>query len=381
MAGHDPISPARVLTPLLPELPLRQQGRAAVLAVVDAVSAAREPAAVGQRLLAVLQEVLPSAAAGVVLACRGEPPLAARAIDPPSAEQLAGALPTESARPACLELDGIALNAAARRHLQSAGYRGLLALPLVAGADYVGSALLLLPAHYRLTPALSETLAAMAGSAALALAAAFERQTLASAGERLAAERDVARRQLAAERRVRREAEALARAARDRLETRSGVDMVSGLTSGRHFHFLLEVEVERSRRYSDALGLLLIDIDEFRRFNDAYGHAEGDRVLARLGEILRQELRKVDTAFRYGGEEFMVILPRCDQRALLNLAERLRERLAAEPFHVGEQTSRLSVSIGAAVYRRGLPVESFIRHVDGALYRAKTDGRNRVVLA
>src|SRR5690606_23958465 len=123
------------------------------------------------------------------------------------------------------------------------------------------------------------------------------------------------------------------------------------------------------------------DIDAFRAFNDRYGHAEGDRALARLGEILRQELRKVDNACRYGGEEFAVLLPRCGAGAVERLAERLRRRIAAEVFTIAGQRAPLTVSIGAAVYPPGSPVERFIRSVDDALCRAKAGGRNRVVLA
>jgi diguanylate cyclase (GGDEF)-like protein len=337
----------------------------------------RSPAALAQRLVRSVEKLL-SGVVGLVV-CVGEAGqpqhrlLAAGQLDPTLAEWLAEAGPVADA-PVCLSLEAVVLEAQAREQLQAVGGQALLLLPLTVAGERIGQVSALLPRMYRLTSSVSQTLTAMARTAALALQAAMERQEL-------TAELAAVREQLAAVEGAFGKAEALIHAMQQQLQQQRGRDPATGLLSGRQFHFRLEVEVERARRYRDELGLLLLDIDQFRRFNEAHGRAEGERVLARLGEILRQELRKVDHAFRYGGEEFTVILPRCGQRALWELAERLRERFAAETFQIDEQKAQLSISIGAAAYRQGTSVGSFIRSADEALYRAKAEGRNRVVLA
>ena len=176
-------------------------------------------------------------------------------------------------------------------------------------------------------------------------------------------------------------AEARASALQQQLARRRGRDGLTSLISGRHFHAQLELEMQRARRYGDELGLLLIDIDHFRLCNERFGRSGGDKALARLGRLLREELRQVDLAFRYGGEEFAVILPRCGGAALPRLAQRLRRRIAATELIIDGQPVRLTVSIGAAVHRQGLAAERFIREADRALCRAKALGRNRVVVA
>jgi len=177
------------------------------------------------------------------------------------------------------------------------------------------------------------------------------------------------------------EAETL-RISEERYRQLSVTDELTGLYNSRHFHPTLEAEVERARRFGDPLSLLLLDIDDFKAFNGRYGRAAGDQVLARLGKILRASLRKIDTAFRYGGEEIAVVLPRCGTGALHRLAERIRIGFAAESFDVGKaESARLSISIGATPYPRGAPIEAFIRRADRALYQAKAGGKNRVMVA
>lgn len=174
-------------------------------------------------------------------------------------------------------------------------------------------------------------------------------------------------------------AEEALRHSQEAAERMSIVDSLSGLYNGRHFLAALEAEVERARRYGDQLGLLLLDIDDFQGFNDRHGREAGDEALARLGRVMRQHLRKIDSAFRYGGEEFMVILPRCDEAGLRGLGERIRGQFAREEFQKAP-AERLTVSVGAALYQRGAAIEAFIRGADRALYQAKAAGKNRVVL-
>lgn len=344
--------------PVLPKLPLQRQDMA-VLMVVETLAEADSPAGVGERLLQSLLALIADAAGGVLLQA-GHPtgaPLAAVGTAPALAARLAEALPARASALHCLSLGELDIDSSLRKALEAEGCRALLLLPLTVAGSCAGVALMLLPKAYRLSPSQKRVLTTAAAVAAQALTAALRQQALA--------------------------ARPIPRPAAPRRQEPSSrtVDAVTGLTSGHQFRALLDMEVERARRYDDTLSLLLIDIDAFRAFNDRHGHAEGDRVLARLGEILRQELRKVDSAFRYGDEEFAVLLPRCSDDALRRLAERLRQRIAAEVFTIAGQPVQLTVSIGGAVYPSGATGGSFIRSVDDALYRAKAGGRNRVVLA
>lgn len=252
------------------------------------------------------------------------------------------------------------LEAGLRARLEEAGYQALLDVPLEQGERRTGSLLLLLRAPRVLSLRQSETLLAVGRALGAALAVLERRREL---------ERALA------------EAQEALHYCQERYQQLGISDALTGLYNGRHFHGMLEAEVERARRFGDALGLLLLDIDDLKRFNEAHGREAGDQVLSRLGHILRWSVRKIDSGFRYGGEEFAVILPRCDREALVALAERVRAAFAAEAFPVGQgEAQRLSVSIGAALYRRGAPLESFIRSADRALYEAKRGGKNQVVL-
>lgn len=275
----------------------------------------------------------------------------------------------------------VELDASLRTSLTAYGGQALFGLPLGEAAAPVGYALLLLSHPVMLAPALTHALTEQAAVAAAALKGIIERQALQAANEQLSQELATLREQLIATQEAHGKVQALTRALQQQLQQRRGRDALTDLISGRHFHSCLEVEVQRARRYRDELGLLLIDIDQFRRFNQNHSRDDGDQALSRLGEILRQELRLIDYAFRYGGEEFAVILPRCGAADLHKLADRLRQRVASERFAAAGESKSLTISIGAATYRQGLLVGSFVRRVDEALYQAKAQGRNRVVLA
>jgi diguanylate cyclase (GGDEF)-like protein len=160
---------------------------------------------------------------------------------------------------------------------------------------------------------------------------------------------------------------------------RTGItDTLTGLGNRRHFDdlFAAEFEIARSRRRE--LALLVIDIDHFKQLNDSRGHAEGDRALKALAAILQRIVRKPDAAFRYGGEEFVVMLPGSGADAAVALAEQLRARVQAETA----AGYGLTISIGAADMdpRGAATAEELFQRADAALYAAKACGRNRVVL-
>ena len=162
------------------------------------------------------------------------------------------------------------------------------------------------------------------------------------------------------------------------------VDGLTGLFVRRYFDARVDEEIERARRYGQAFAVVMIDIDDFKHLNDTHGHLIGDRVLREVAAAVKGELRGVDTAARYGGEELVIILPRTELVAAFALAERVRARIADRRIAVGADGPVLSVtaSFGIAAYPdSGLgSAEDLVRRADRALYRAKRSGKNRVEL-
>ena len=165
---------------------------------------------------------------------------------------------------------------------------------------------------------------------------------------------------------------------REELERLSRTDGLTGLPNRRHLMETLEKEVRRAERNVRPFTLLMIDVDHFKRFNDAFGHLAGDDVLKRLAGVLLAAVRAADYAARYGGEEFTVVLPETPLDGALEVAERIRVRMAEEVF--GTKGSRVTLSIGLGEFPvDGTTPEAVIAGADGALYRAKERGRNCVV--
>jgi two-component system, cell cycle response regulator len=141
----------------------------------------------------------------------------------------------------------------------------------------------------------------------------------------------------------------------------------------------LDGELNRTRREGASMSVLLVDIDHFKRINDTYGHAAGDQVLCEISQRIRSELRAYDTAGRYGGEEFLVVLPGADASCARVVAERLRDIVHASPVTGESFSHEVSVSIGVACTDAvGFELSALILVADQALYRAKAAGRNRV---
>jgi diguanylate cyclase (GGDEF)-like protein len=156
-------------------------------------------------------------------------------------------------------------------------------------------------------------------------------------------------------------------------------DDLTGLYNSRHFFRQMKAEIERSNRYGHPLSLLILDLDNFKQYNDAHGHIAGDKVLAGSGEILKKSLRKTDSAYRYGGEEFTVILPESAGKESLHFAERIRQAFEKEAFSLRqEENLAVTVSIGVAQYIPGEGITTFIKRADINLYAAKNEGKNRI---
>jgi diguanylate cyclase (GGDEF)-like protein/PAS domain S-box-containing protein len=158
-------------------------------------------------------------------------------------------------------------------------------------------------------------------------------------------------------------------------------DGMTGLFNSRHFYESIEKELERSRRYGRPLSLLLMDIDNFKKVNDQFGHLEGDKVLQSLAMVIRGCLREMDSAYRYGGEEFIVILPETRNEDAINVAERLRQRFADQIQRPAEeQILHCTVSIGVSQFITGDDAKSLVKRADEGTYQAKHQGKNCVVL-
>jgi diguanylate cyclase (GGDEF)-like protein len=158
-------------------------------------------------------------------------------------------------------------------------------------------------------------------------------------------------------------------------------DELTGLYNLRHFHETLDGEIERSRRFSQPVGLMLLDIDDFKAVNDTYGHQQGDLVLIEVGRVLRALSRDIDEPARYGGEEMAVILPQTDVDGAELLAERMRAALAGIEIDRLDGGGRLRVTASfgvASLPSNARDKDSLIAEADAALYRAKRSGKNRV---
>jgi len=148
-------------------------------------------------------------------------------------------------------------------------------------------------------------------------------------------------------------------------------DPLTGLANRRFLQLQMEKCFKVVQRYREELSLIMLDIDRFKEFNDSRGHLEGDRLLTQVADLLIRELRNADYIFRYGGEEFLCMLPKTDQKEACEVAERLREIVARE--------TPVTISLGVATFRAGMTDrEELIERADAALYLAKQNGRNRV---
>jgi two-component system cell cycle response regulator len=158
-------------------------------------------------------------------------------------------------------------------------------------------------------------------------------------------------------------------------------DALTGLYNRRYMETHVGGLVEQAVTRAKPLTVLVLDIDYFKSINDSHGHDAGDDVLREFAVRIRKSIRGIDLACRYGGEEFVVVMPETDMAVATMVAERLRRRIAGDPFPIQEGARKIEVtiSIGIAGLGRGDTAASMIKRADQALYRAKRDGRNRVV--
>lgn len=166
------------------------------------------------------------------------------------------------------------------------------------------------------------------------------------------------------------------------LEEMAIKDPLTGLYNFRQLHASLDEEMTRSQRYGHAFCVFIVDVDHFKTVNDNYGHLFGDHVLKKLGEIMQRTLRNTDRLFRYGGEEFFILMPETSREEASTAADRIMDAIRTHTFISDKKSAKITVSIGGA----GFPFQSIdklklIELADQALYRAKESGRDRFVFS
>ncbi len=161
----------------------------------------------------------------------------------------------------------------------------------------------------------------------------------------------------------------------EKMQLLATTDSLTGIANRRAFMAQLDSEIERAHRYGTPLALVMYDIDYFKQINDNFGHDVGDSILQAITEVVKNNVRAVDTVARWGGEEFMILMPESDLSSACIVAEKLREEVAGHPF---EQVNNLTVSFGVTDFKSNEDVDTLLKRVDDALYKAKENGRNSV---
>jgi diguanylate cyclase (GGDEF)-like protein len=162
---------------------------------------------------------------------------------------------------------------------------------------------------------------------------------------------------------------------REHLQALANVDELTGAFNRRKLQEMLSYEIERTRRNQNNLSIIVFDIDFFKRVNDTYGHPVGDQVLCKLVTIVKQSIRKIDSLYRIGGEEFVILCPDTNNEQVLNLAERIRQSIENTSF---DEVEQVTISLGVTQFKESDQQKEFINRADKALYKSKENGRNQV---
>jgi diguanylate cyclase (GGDEF)-like protein len=166
----------------------------------------------------------------------------------------------------------------------------------------------------------------------------------------------------------------------DKYKKISEIDYLTKLQNRLSLQNIMTIEIARAHRYNRNLAILFIDIDDFKKYNDIYGHEEGDKVLIKMASVLRETLRETDYALRYGGDEFIALLPETDIKEAFRVAERFRNKFKAVKFYLKRNNRYIqhaTVSIGVATYTKGISATELIQRADKEMYRAKKLGKNQ----
>ena len=168
------------------------------------------------------------------------------------------------------------------------------------------------------------------------------------------------------------------RSANEKLLQLSRTDSLTGLLNRRAFYEVMDGEIARSERQNMPLSIVMLDLDHFKRINDSMGHLAGDAVLKEFSGRISTAVRHYDVLCRYGGEEFLVLLPGSEIASAVKTAERFREIIAGTPFEAINRKINVTSSLGVAQHREGENADVLVDRADSALYKAKQKGRNRV---
>jgi diguanylate cyclase len=172
------------------------------------------------------------------------------------------------------------------------------------------------------------------------------------------------------------------REALESIRTESQIDPVTTLANRMFFDTALADAIRHAQRTGDSMSVLMTDIDHFKKFNDTYGHLTGDQVLRLVAMSIKQNVKGLDTAARFGGEEFAIILPGCDIRGAIQVGEQVRKAVMSRELvkrSTGENLGRVTISVGIATIRKDDTSTTLIERADAAMYAAKRGGRNMVV--
>lgn len=167
-----------------------------------------------------------------------------------------------------------------------------------------------------------------------------------------------------------------------RLRELSIRDPLTGLFNRRYLEEMFTLAIKRATRKQFPIGVIMVDIDHFKRFNDTHGHAAGDAVLSEVGKCLQSHVRASDVACRYGGEEFLILLPEASLATAQTRAEKMRQAISRIQVQFAETPEGVTVSLGVAIFpEHGATIDAIVHAADAAMYRAKRDGRDRVAVA
>jgi len=172
------------------------------------------------------------------------------------------------------------------------------------------------------------------------------------------------------------------KAANDRLKELVDIDDLTGLFNMRSLYEKLDFEIERARRYERSLGVIMMDLDHFKQVNDSNDHLFGSFVLAEVGKMIKANMRKVDFAARYGGDEYLIVLTEINREGIQTFCERLCLAISNRVFEKDQFKIQLTASLGFAVSspaKEEIDARNLVRKADRALYEAKDQGRNRVI--
>lgn len=167
--------------------------------------------------------------------------------------------------------------------------------------------------------------------------------------------------------------------AEEQMELLATTDTLTGLFNRRKMHELMNQEVIRHQRDKKSFLLVITDIDHFKQFNDNYGHDCGDYVLQQVSQLMKNSLRQQDVVARWGGEEFLIMLPETELEGGIQAIEKLRETLANTVYQYKTNTFSVTMTFGATIYDGSCDIDTCIKHADEVLYAGKRGGRNRVV--